>query len=90
MGLRIIHINFVKYTSVRHKRAEPVGKPLWHQKRPAVLGVQRHGNMLPEGWRSAPDIDGNVEDRPGQDAHQLGLCKIRRLEMQRADGAGRG
>ena len=49
-----------------------------------IVGGEQRGDILPIGGTAFADIDGKIEDRTAQHAHELGLRKRRLLEMQSA------
>src|SRR5205814_8330995 len=69
------------------QRAIAVGKDLGDEKLVALRGAEHSRDVMPESWRTPANIDGNIEDRTGRDAQQLGLGERRGLEMQAAQHA---
>jgi hypothetical protein len=61
-----------------------------HQKLLPVLARELDGDMPAESRRGGPDVDGDIENSPSHDAHQLVLREGRGLEMKAAHGAHGG
>ncbi len=64
-----------------------MGKPFRHEELVAVGRAQHDRDMAAIARRAPPDVDRDIEDRPGADANELGLTLRRNLEMQAAHDA---
>src|ERR1051325_3107970 len=84
---RIVAVHLVDDLGIGLERAEPVGKSLGNKELVAFLGAEHEPDMMPVGWRAVPEIDRDIEDRTGRDAHQLCLWLRRDLKMQAAYNA---
>jgi len=78
--MRSVHL--VKNFGVRLQSAESMRKTLRNEQLATVLRAERCTKALSIRIGSAPDIDGDVENRSSQHPHELRLGKWRDLKMQ--------
>src|SRR3954454_22271438 len=85
MFARIVAIDLVDDLSIRLEGAEPVREPFRYEKLVAQRCAQDESNVPAVSRRSGTDIDRDIENRSGGDAHELGLAGRRNLKMQPTD-----
>ena len=64
---------FIEKFSIFGVHDKAVGKACWNPEHAFVFSRQRQSDMLPEGQRTFPDVDRNIEHATVHDAHQLAL-----------------
>ena len=85
MPAGIIGRHFVEHFAIGFERTEAMRETSQKPELRPILRAQNCRDKFAIARRAAPDIDGHVEHRAAQNAHELALLGRRRLEMQSTD-----